>query len=204
MRRTTALLIAIVAGAVLLGSAERADAQGRTVYDYDDYRAWWDSFNCDEMKTLLIAKTGESSTAHEARVCGMSDSLTPADLLILQTFIESTMHEGYASHEAWWNANTDAGRRQALAGRVAISAADQTSKAPSSDSAERDYSEDYDRLRSGTVMDRVVKSAAALSGQSAMMTDEEEEEEAPALPLAGIAILGALLAGRGWWLRRRQ
>ena len=202
MRRTTALLITIAAGAVLLGSAERANAQGRTVYDYDDYRAWWDSFNCDEMKTLLIAKKSESTAAHEARVCGMSDSLAPADLLILQTFIvDNTMHGGYADHKAWWNANTDAGTRQALAGRVAISDASQNSKVPSQDADEDDYSEDYDRLRSG-VMDRVVKSAAALSGQSATTT--KEEEEAPTLPLAGIAILGTLLAGRGWWLRRRQ
>ena len=154
------------------------------------------------MKTLLIAKSGESDADHEARVCGMSDSLTPADLLILQTFIEGTMHEGYADHEAWWSANTGAGTRQALAGRVAISDVDQSSKSPTADSDESDYSEDYDRLRS-SAMDRVVKSANALSGQAAMMTDEEEEE-APALPLAGIAILGTLLAGRGWWLRRRQ
>ena len=200
MRRTTALLIAITAGAVLLGSAERAAAQ-RTVYDYDDYRAWWDSFNCDEMKTLLIAKKSESTAGHEKRVCGMSDNLAPADLLILQTFIAATMATGHADHKTWWSANSVA-NRQALAGRVAISGENQSYKEPSEDSNEGDYSEEYDRLRPEP-MARVVKSADALSGQSAMKTTDDEEE-APALPLAGIAILGMLLAGRGWWLRRRQ
>ena len=50
---------------------------------------------------------------------------------------------------------------------------------------------------------RVDKSADALSGRGAMMTDDDDMAEAPALPLFASLMLGGLLAGRGWWLRRR-
>ena len=42
--------------------------------------------------------------------------------------------------------------------------------------------------------------------EAAMVGDEDmdDEEEAPALPLVGLGFLGALLAGRGAWLRRRN
>ena len=49
-------------------------------------------------------------------------------------------------------------------------------------------------------MDVVDGVGMAISGRGGMMTDEET----PALPLAGVGILGLLLAGRGAWLRRRN
>ena len=52
--------------------AGSASALGTTVYDYDMYLAWWDSFDCDEMKVILPRKTGatpaESASAHTGRV----------------------------------------------------------------------------------------------------------------------------------------
>ena len=50
-----------------------------------------------------------------------------------------------------------------------------------------------------TVAGEIMAAFHALT--SGMMTTEEE---APALPLAGLGILGLLLAGRGAWLRRRS
>ena len=53
---------------------------------------------------------------------------------------------------------------------------------------------------------RVDKSADALSGRGAMITDDDDDDddmaEAPALPIFASLMLGRL-AGRGWWLRRR-
>ena len=51
---------------------------------------------------------------------------------------------------------------------------------------------------------RVNRSADALSGRGAMMTDDDDDTaEALALPIFASLMLGGLLAGRGWWLRRR-
>lgn len=46
--------------------------------------------------------------------------------------------------------------------------------------------------------------ATAMVGGDDMDDEEDEEEEAPALPLVGLGFLGAMLAGRGAWLRRRN
>ena len=208
MGRIMATAIMVLVG---LGVFAGSVAAQTVVYDYDDYRAWWDSFDCDEMKTLLPQMTSgarnadETDDEHEDRVCSMSSGIAPEDLIILRTFIEdNTMNGPYKDNEAWWGANgTDEGNtrnvRQALAGRIAISNVSGTFELAAAEDDENDYSDDYDRLRS-TPMARIAKSGNALSGQSGMMT----EEDAPALPLAGIGLLGLLLAGRGAWLRRRN
>ncbi len=69
-----------------------------------------------------------------------------------------------------------------------------------------DDNDDYADLHArNNVKGRVDKSADALSGRGAMMTDDDDDDraEAPALPIFASLMLGGLLAGRGWWLRRR-
>ena len=119
---------------------------------------------------------------------------------------------GFASNKQWWQAQSEAQRHLAaglLAHNALGSPASGNVMIGTTSINPTDYSDDYDRLRPAAKA-RVDKSGDALSGRAMMPPtededeEEEEEEEAPALPIAGIAILGSLLAGRGWWLRRRQ
>ena len=212
-RRSLTILgvLAVLVGFLSIGAAE-AEAQGTLVYDYDDYRAWWDSFDCDARKVLLPiiaggARADDDEDAHEARVCVMSAGLEPEDLITVRSFIESAavMKGPYEDNEAWWGANggdtgTDRSVRQALTGRIAIAKPEGTFGLAAADDDENDYSDDYDRLRA-TPMDRVMMSGNALSGR--MMDDMEDDEdpmETPALPLVGLLLLGAGLVAAG---RRR-
>ena len=214
--RRLAILVGLTALALMLPGAAAAQT---SVYDYDMYLEWWDSFNCDEMKVILPQKTGaspaESATAHTARVCVGSDKLNLDDRVILRNFIEGTMHDNYETHKMWWDANagatagTTCGIQQALAGRLALAGVDGTAATVdvntngSTAGTDGDYCGSYDRLRANA-MARVMKSGDALSGRAAMDDDDDDDtDEAPALPLVGVGLLGLLLAGRGAWLRRR-
>ena len=216
-RTVVAVIMVLVGLGVFAGSA----AAQTTVYDYDNYRAWWDSFGCPEMKVLLPAlasgvrglTSAETTAAHEKRVCVGSGAVKLEDAQILRDFIEGTSHAMKATHKSWWDSNSLADNacsltQQALAGQVPI-ATDQGaliadfSGTASSDGMDEDYCGAYDRLRANA-MARVTKSGDALSGRAMMSDDDDDDmDEAPALPLVGVGLLGLLLAGRGAWLRRR-
>jgi len=225
-RTVVVAIMALVGLGVFAGSAEAQT----TVYDYDDYMAWWDSFNCAEMKVLLPMLTAssdrvtadETTAQHEARVCrhymGSGPDPEAEDTIILRDFIEGTEHSMKATHKAWWDANSAADnacsyQQQALAGQVAISGDDggltisitggTSVPVASTTGSDGDYCGSYDRLRSGATMERVMKSGDALSGRAMMTDGGDDMDTAPALPLVGVGLLGLLLAGRGAWLRRR-
>ncbi len=197
--RTVATAIMVLGSlGVLAGSA----AAQTTVYDYDDYEAWWDSFECTQKKNLLLPTAAETTdAAHEARVCVGSADLAPQEEIIISSFIQATPNGPFENNKAWWNdANQTPAFRQALAGYTSIGDASRMYVAPAAvttvGNAALDFNDAYDDLRQRAMI-VVNKSGDALSGR-AMMTDDEEDDmgEAPALPLVGIGILGLLLAGR--------
>ncbi len=207
----TALMVLVGLG-VFAGSAA---AQGTTFYEFTDAEAWWEYFDCDEMRVIL--GTGGDGTnaivrASEAIACKpMLDGLTRANQRIIENFIEpvdttsatnDNVSSMFSSTKLWWNAVGDETSgceiRQKLAGVLPIAATDAATGAEP-----MLFCADYDGatgLRS-TQQAIVADFGMALSGRTGMATDEEE---APALPLAGLGILGLLLAGRGAWLRRRR
>ena len=122
------------------------------------------------------------------------------------------MTKAHATHKAWWDAQT-AVNKQILGGALAVvengtpgAAAkygDQTTTAATEGFATA-FNPDYDDL-TGTVKGIVNTAGNALSGRG-MMTDDgdgDDMADAPALPIFATLMLGGLLAGRGWWLRRR-
>ena len=207
----TAIMVLVGLG-VFAGSA----AAQTMVYDYDDGEAWWNAYGCPEMMILLPAYADgdgpgdltavETDANHEKRVCVMYDELPTRDKLVIESFIGSTDTDAHATHKAWWGAQ-EVVDRQILGGALRIAAdgssgsfgyGAQTSTA-ADDGFATAFDPTYDDL--GATVKAIVNAAGtALSGRG-MMTDDEE---APALPLAGIGILGLLLAGRGAWLRRRN
>jgi hypothetical protein len=214
MRRHSICIAALAAVTLALGLAPPASAQ-TTVYNYDDGAAWWNSYGCAEMKILLppyadadgdgTANDAETAANHEKRVCVMYDMLPLLDRFVIETFISSTDTNAHATHKAWWDAQNDNNvHRQILAGALRI-AGDSTgglgygaqTAAAEATGAPTAFNGSYDGL--GALAKAVVDSAGdALSGRG------DDMEDAPAIPLVGLLGLGGLLAGRGWWLRRRR
>lgn len=226
MRKISAFVVALAAAAILIGPAPAA-AQ-TTVYNYDDGEAWWNAYECAEMKVLLprysdgngpgAGTTNETAAAHEARVCVKYAMLPSRDKVVIETFIDRTMSSAHATHKAWWDAQstTDTGAdKQILAGQVSLVDTTLTEGVPYTGADDgyngdaRDtgvstgfaavFNNDYDDLPSAA-KPIVDKAGDALSGRDPMMTTDTE---APALPLFATIGLGVLLAGRGWWNRRR-
>ncbi len=216
MRRLT-ILVGLAAAVALMVPAPVA-AQ-TTVYDYDDGAAWWNTYNCADMKILLPAWTdadgtgsgtaAETRAAHEKRVCVMYADLATSNKLIIETFIEATDEKMKATHKAWWDAQT-VQHRQVLAGALALraltgdgNAYDVALPAAATAGAATAFDPAYDSL-GGLAKQVVDRAGNALSGRGGMMTDDDDDDmdEAPALPIFATLLLGGVLAGRGWWLRR--
>ncbi len=224
MGRTVATAIMVLVGlGVFAGSAS---AQASMVYKYADAEAWWDLYECKEMRILLGAADDSETAAGGASMsaaCKSFAELTTARQRRIENFIDPVgagMTEGthtnmvgpHASHKVWWTAIITAtpattgpscATAQALTGMRAIP--DDTANDAAVGANKILVCRAYDGsggLRPAE-MDLVMNVGNALSGRGAMMTDDEDEEEAPALPLVGIGLLGLLLAGRGAWLRRR-
>ena len=107
----------------------------------------------------------------------------------------------YEGHKALWDhldGIPDCQLQQQLAGRVLMLNDGQVS----SEIADQDYCESYDRLPPGP-KEVVVRALDALSGQSSTTDDDDDDQEAPVLPSVGVGILALLLTARGVWLRRR-
>lgn len=234
MRSTSIIAAAALAVAILtFGSVGTSEAQTSTsVYKYDMTAAWWDAYECPEMMILLPAyadadgagagTAAETDANHKKRVCVLYNALSNHDKLVLERFIESTDvgSPGHATHKAWWDSQIKV-NKQILAGALRIVAdgtageadryGDQTTAAATTGSATLfggtadDDATEYDDLTSlaKAVVD---KAGNALSGRGAMMTDGGDDgmTDAPALPFIATIGLGGILAGRGWWLRRRQ
>ena len=209
-------LAAFAALALMLGAGSAA-AQ-TMVYDYDDTAAWWNAYGCADMMTLLpaladanldgTADDKESEANHKKRVCVMYDMLETADKLILETFIDSTDTDDHATNKAWWDAQDDVDK-QILGGALAV-VEDSTGTARYGTQTEMAAAEGfatafnpaYDSL-GATVKSIVNMAGNALSGRAMMTGGDDGMDEAPALPIFATLALGGLLAGRGWWLRRR-
>ena len=205
-RLAVTAVVALVGFGVFAGSAQ---AQARSVYDFDDARAWWNAYDCAEMLVLLGPKGGTlaDNNVNRDRACRPFDDLSGADRDTIEAFITDTDPKGHGSIEEWWDAldgddrtTTVCPTAQRLVGVISI-LSDVT------DSTETDYCMDFGDLDAeddAGIIAAIEKAGNALSGMDPMMTDDDDDdEEAPALPLVGIGILGLLLAGRGAWLRRR-
>ena len=211
MRRLS-ILVCLTALVLMMTSVSSA----QSLYRFHDTAAWWDAYECKEMRTIL----GEADTfAGRDAACKMFADLSADNQDRLTQFIvtdtPSATNEGFSSVMAWWNSLTETATpcpiKQALVGMNEVGEWDgstYTTNTTNVDAADV-FCGNYASL-SGTGIPASRKAAVdragnALSGRGAMTTEteEEEEEEAPALPLVGVGILGLLLAGRGAWLRRR-
>ena len=212
MARTLITAIMVLVGLGI--AAGTASAQGTTVYDFDDAEGWWNYFDCDAMRVIL-GTGGDGANAivkeTEANACKMFSGLTRARQRIIENFVDpvdpasgtdDNVPARVGTTKEWWNMVGDETEgceaRQKLAGVLPIASTDD------SDGAD---SQLFCRDHGGTgglrpaELDVVDGVGMAISGRGGMMTDGED---APALPLAGLGILGLLLAGRGAWLRRRN
>ena len=206
-----AAVVVLVSVGALTGSAQ---AQGTTVYNFDDVASWWDYFDCDAKRNIL-GDGGQAAEvvaqASESRACKGFSALSRADRRAVEDFVDSTMTGPFESTKDWWNANAGSGGavcavRQQLVAVLALDSDDQQEgiqpqQQDSDDPDKQLYCRDFDGdggLRP-TELEIVEEVGMAISGRGDMA-----EEEVPALPLVGIGILGLLLAGRGAWLRRRS
>ncbi len=208
----TAIMVLVGLG-VFAGSAA---AQGTTFYDFDDAEAWWNYFDCDAMRVILGtggAADAAVEKASESSACKMFSGLTRAERRIIEDFVDGTMTGPFENTKMWWNANGQTGdgadcvHRQQFVGVLPLDATDADGFLAQTEDSNGADNQLYCRAFDGTgglrpaELDMVNEVGMAISGRGGMMTDEEE---APALPLAGLGILGLLLAGRGAWLRRRN
>ena len=207
--RTAATAIMVLVGlGVFAGSAQ---AQNAAIV-LDNVEGWWDHLGCEEMINSVNAVSGLdagdpgghavfdgdetfSTTANNStrEWCGMFDELGANQQRALNAAAKQSRTEGGITTKmsdrvfdlsGWWDGMDVEGRQIAIGAVVAdISATPSESVWAELPRSLSDRAEDaYMYLMSG-----------------AMPTDE-----APALPLAGLGILGLLLAGRGAWLRRRS
>lgn len=200
MRRTTALLIAIAAGALLLlGSAERAQAQQNEPIILDNVMAWWDHLGCEEMINAVnaiedldsahpVLAGGETFTPgtdrdndSEREWCAKWDGLGTNQQRALNAGAMQSRDDGGITTKAsdrvfdmtgWWDGMTGEGRNIAIGSTTATS----TTIALATSREEGQIRDAYMYLGDDT---------------------QPTTTDAPALPLVGIGILGLLLAGLG-------
>lgn len=223
MGRTVATAIMVLVGlAVFAGSAA---AQATTTYQYAKAAAWWDNYDCDEMRLLLgMADLSDAATggASMSAACKPYAELTEERKRRIQDFINPAGAGGteadhtnkagpHKDHKTWWTAvvgatpATTGGACSAAQTLMAMRAIPSTTANDASTaSAAILFCRSYDLGTGGGLLPdqkaMVMEVGNILSGR---MMDEPMPTPTPAVPLVGIGILGLLLAGRGAWLRRR-
>ena len=192
-RRTLFTLGALLVGFGLFAGPAAAQV---TFYEYDNAAAWWEYFDCDEMKVIIPRAPDESAGDHEDRACSPTlRGLKRPEMRAIEDFVDSLANGPFRSNEAFWDGNADCLVRVRIVGEAGLVVPEVTmtdADITASDRADALYCENYDDLESRERGD-VNEIANALGG-----------EDAPALPLVGVGLLGLLLAGRGAWLRRRN
>ena len=209
MGRTVVTGIAVF---VVLGAVGGSAQAQNTPIVIDNVEAWWDHLNCERMINAVNAIDGlnaahpvldnggnaeefspgtDGDNDSEREWCAMWNGLGANQQRALNAGAKQSRADGGIITKAsdrvfdmhgWWNGMSDEGRLIAIGGVAA--------DVPAGANGE------LDQLT-------VAVSERATAAYHALMSSMTTEEEAPALPLAGVGILGLLVAGRGAWLRRR-
>ena len=223
MRKTSIIGIALAA-IILLGGAVQPAAAQNAPLNFSNYMAWWDHLGCEKMlnvvNSLEINKyTGavanqdgdhasiedpSNPTARDSkRWCvkwsGLSATVAQDDADTVKVAVTTGANKitaaasgGFFNAQQWYSSGLDATQRQVALGY---------------DEDPGDYPAASATGAAARLLRRDVDAAgSALSGatQTTDTDDDDDMDEAPALPLFATLALGSILAGRGWWVRRRR
>ena len=200
-------VLAVMVGLLVVGGPDRAEAQNTAVV-LDNVMYWWDHLNCERMINAVNAVGAGadgggvgtldghavfdgtetfSTTANDStrQWCLPWAGLGANEMRGIEAAAKRTFRtaDGIVTSgssrvfdmSGWWDGLSGEGKR------IAIGATEDMSTAPFSG-------------LTAAMSGRVEAAYNALGG----------DMPAPAIPIVGLLGLGGLLAGRGWWLRRRR
>ena len=191
------LLVIVVAVIGLLAFSGSSDAA-----DFDHVEAWWNSLDCPQMNGAVNAYDDSlDAEGMDSGYCAMYDGLGSAEVAVVNR-AAGEIGGDYDSIQLWWTALNCrkmiiATGSEAYCGHF-MNAPGIPAEAPILTAAQEVHvgQVGYALARGVADADFAVITASSLWKPFAAAT--------PALPLVGLGILGALLAGRGARLLRRD